>query len=107
MDLYKRALELREETVAHRRWLHSHAEVGLNMPKAQAYVMEQLKNYGLEPRPCGHGVTAELGRKGGRTLLLRADMDALPMPERAARTLHVQLELRHMPVVTISMLPCC
>lgn len=83
MDLYKRALELREETVAHRRWLHSHAEVGLNMPKAQAYVMEQLKNYGLEPRPCGHGVTAELGRKGGRTLLLRADMDALPMPEES------------------------
>ena len=35
MDVYKRALELREETVAHRRWLHSHAEVGLDMPKAQ------------------------------------------------------------------------
>lgn len=83
MDFYKRALELREETVAHRRWLHSHAEVGLDMPKAQAYVMEQLKSCGLEPRPCGHGVTAELGREGGRTLLLRADMDALPMPEES------------------------
>ena len=83
MDFYKRALELREETVAHRRWLHSHAEVGLDMPKAQAYVLEQLKSYGLEPRPCGHGVTAELGREGGRTLLLRADMDALPMPEES------------------------
>ena len=83
MDFYKRALELREETVAHRRWLHSHAEVGLDMPKAQAYVMEQLKSCGLDPRPCGHGVTAELGREGGRTLLLRADMDALPMPEES------------------------
>ena len=83
MDFYKRALELREETVAHRRWLHSHAEVGLDMPNAQAYVMEQLRNYGLEPQPCGHGVTAELGREGGRTLLLRADMDALPMTEES------------------------
>lgn len=83
MDFYKRALELREEIVAHRRWLHSHAEVGLDMPKAQAYVMEQLRNYGLKPRPCGHGVAAELGRSGGRTLLLRADMDALPMPEES------------------------
>lgn len=83
MDFYKRALELREETVAHRRWLHSHAEVGLDMPKAQAYVMERLRNDGLEPRSCGHGVTAEVGREGGRTLLLRADMDALPMPEES------------------------
>lgn len=86
MDFYKRALELREETVAHRRWLHSHAEVGLDMPKAQAYVMEQLKSCGLESRPCGHGVTAELGREGGRTLLLRADMDALPMPEESGES---------------------
>lgn len=86
MDFYNRALELREETVAHRRWLHSHAEVGLDMPNAQAYVMEQLKNYGLEPRPCGHGVTAELGKEGGRTLLLRADMDALPMPEESGES---------------------
>ena len=86
MDFYKRAQELREETTAHRRWLHSHAEVGLDMPKAQAYVMEQLKNYGLEPQPCGHGVTAELGREGGRTLLLRADMDALPMPEESGES---------------------
>ena len=86
MNFYEQALERREETVAHRRWLHSHAEVGLNMPKAQAYVMEQLRNYGLEPRPCGHGVTAELGREGGRTLLLRADMDALPMPEESGES---------------------
>lgn len=86
MNFYEQALELREETVAHRRWLHSHAEVGLNMPKAQTYVMEQLRNYGLEPRPCGHGVTAELGREGGRTLLLRADMDALPMPEESGES---------------------
>lgn len=67
MDFYKRALELREETVAHRRWLHRNAEVGLHMPKGQSYVLDQLRGYGLKPYPCGHGVAAELGREGGRT----------------------------------------
>ncbi len=86
MDFYERALELREETVAHRRWLHSNAEVGLHMPKGQTYVMDQLRRYGLAPHACGHGVTAELGREGGRTLLLRADMDALPMPEESGES---------------------
>lgn len=83
MNDYERALALRDETVAHRRWMHTHAEVGLEMPKARAYVLEQLKLAGLEPRPCGHGVVAELGKKGGKTLLLRADMDALPMKEES------------------------
>ena len=60
MDFYERALELREETVSHRRWLHSNAEVGLHMPKGQAYVMEQLKKYGLEPHTCGHDFHAAM-----------------------------------------------
>ena len=82
MDFYKRALALREETISHRRWLHSNAEVGLHMPKGQTYVMEQLRGYGLDPHPCGHGVIAELGQEGGRTILLRGDIDALPIPEQ-------------------------
>ena len=86
MDFYKRALTLREETISHRRWLHSNAEVGLHMPKGQTYVMEQLRGYGLDPHPCGHGVIAELGQEGGRMILLRADMDALPMPEESGES---------------------
>ena len=86
MDLYKRALEVNDETVAHRRWLHEHAEVGLDMPRACEYIIEKLTEYGLDPHRCGHGVTAELGESGGRTLLLRADMDALPMPEESGET---------------------
>lgn len=82
MNYYERAKELREETVANRRYLHTNAEVGLNMPKAQAFVMEKLKEYGLKPKECGHGVMATLG-KGGKVLMLRADMDALPMPEES------------------------
>lgn len=80
MNYYERALELKDETIANRRHIHKNAETGLDLPKTKAYVMEKLTEYGLEPKDCGYGVTATLG-KGGKVLLLRADMDALPMPE--------------------------
>ncbi len=79
---YERALALKDRTVAHRRWFHTNAEVGLDMPKAQAYVLEQLEKMGIAAKPCGHGVTATLG-KPGKCILLRADMDALPMKEES------------------------
>ena len=82
MNYYERALALKEETVAHRRFFHVNAEVGLNMPKGQAYVLEELAKLGIEAKPCGHGVSATVG-KGGKCLLLRADMDALPMAEES------------------------
>ncbi len=58
------------------------AEAGLDLPKTRAYVMKKLKEYGLEPAECGEGVTATLGQ-GGKVILLRADMDALPMTEES------------------------
>ena len=82
MNYYERAMELKEETIANRRYMHAHAETGLDMPGTKAFVMEKLTEYGLEPRDCGYGVTATLG-KGGKVILLRADMDALPMPEES------------------------
>ena len=82
MPAYERALELKDETIANRRHIHKNAETGLDLPKTKAYVMKKLTEYGLEPKDCGYGVTATLG-KGGKVLLLRADMDALPMPEES------------------------
>ena len=82
MSYYERALELKEEIVMNRRYFHTNAEVGLHMPKAKAFVMEKLKEYGLDPQECGEGVTATIG-KGGKVILLRADMDALSMPEQS------------------------
>lgn len=80
MDYYKRALELNDETIAHRRYFHENAETGLDLPKTTAYICQKLTEYGLKPEMCGHGITALIG-KGGKTILLRADMDALPMQE--------------------------
>ena len=82
MNFYQRALELKEETIENRRYIHQNAETGLHLPKTKVYVMQKLKEYGLNPEDCGAGVTATLG-SGGKVLLLRADMDALPMQEES------------------------
>ena len=82
MNYFERAQALRHELLENRRYFHMNAEAGLHMPKGKAYVMEKLKEYGLEPQECGEGVTATLGH-GGKVILLRADMDALPMSEES------------------------
>ena len=69
MNYYERAMELKQQTVEDRRHIHAHAEVGLDMPATKAYVMEKLREYGLDPKDCGHGVTATLGHGGPHTAL--------------------------------------
>ena len=49
MDYYKRAKELKEDTIEIRRYLHKNAEVGFDLPKTVEYVMKQLKEYGIQP----------------------------------------------------------
>ena len=83
MNFYERALQLRDELIENRRYLHSNAETGLHMPLAKAFVSEKLKEYGIDAQECGAGITALLGKGGGKVLLLRADMDALPMTEES------------------------
>ena len=82
MNYYERANNLQNETIENRRYIHTNAEIGLEMPKAKKYVMEKLREYGIDAKECGHGVSATIGN-GGKTILLRADMDALPMPEES------------------------
>ena len=82
MNYYETALAQKSETIAHRRYFHANAEVGLNLPKTCAYITQALHKYGLNPQPCGHGITATIGQ-GKKCILLRADMDALPMREES------------------------
>ncbi len=82
MSYYDEAMRMEDELIANRRYLHEHAEVGLSLPNTRAYVEEKLKEYGIEPKHCGEGVAGLIGH-GGKVLLLRADMDALAMPEES------------------------
>ncbi|MEU4236236.1 M20 family metallopeptidase [Actinoplanes sp. NPDC026619] len=67
-----------------RHHLHAHAEVGLELPATQAIVLDALAGLGLELSAGRQlsSVTAVLrGGRPGPVVLLRADMDALPMAE--------------------------
>ena len=85
MNFYERALQLKPVLVEDRRYLHANAEVGLDLPRTKAYVMQKLIEYGLEPIDCGYGITATVGKEG-KCILLRADMDALPMGEESGES---------------------
>jgi amidohydrolase len=82
-NFLKRAEELKESMLTDRHYLHQHAEVGNDLPVTTQYVMDRLREIGLEPKEiCKSGVVALIrGKKPGKTYLLRADMDALPMGE--------------------------
>ena len=69
---------------ATRRRLHRTPEVGLDLPATQALVVEELHALGLAPRlgSATTSVTAVIeGAWPGPTILLRADMDGLPLTE--------------------------
>ena len=77
--------ELKNELISMRRTIHENPEVGRDLPKTREFIMEKLKEFGYEPElVAGMGVIAYAGRKKpGKTFLLRADMDALPIKEEA------------------------
>ena len=87
MNYFERANELKEELSKDRRYIHENAEVGMELPKACEYVMTKLKEMGYAPKIIGGSiVTATVGNRQGKTILLRADMDALPMKEESGES---------------------
>jgi amidohydrolase len=83
-DLLAAAQAILPDLVDLRRRLHRIPEVGLQLPKTQAVVVEELQALGLEPRlgTTTTSVTAVVeGIRPGPTILLRADMDGLPLLE--------------------------
>jgi len=67
-----------------RRRLHRHPEVGLQLPWTQAAVAAELERLGLRPvtgRTVGSVTAVIEGERPGPTILLRADMDGLPLQE--------------------------
>jgi len=73
-----------DELIAVRRDLHQHPELGFEEVRTSGIVATKLRALGLQPRTSvgRTGVVATLtGGKPGRTVLLRADMDALPIHE--------------------------
>src|SRR5690606_29481204 len=85
-QIRKDTAAIEEQLIAWRRDIHQHPELGEQETRTARLVAEHLKELGLE-------VQTEVGRTGvvgilkgakpGRTVALRADMDALPVKEPA------------------------
>lgn len=84
------AASLFGETVEMRRHLHRHPELSFHEAATSAYVAERLRGVGVPFKggfgafggEAGHGIVGIIeGGRPGRTIALRADMDALPITE--------------------------
>lgn len=83
-DILKRAEALKEKIVDFRRDFHRHPELGLQEVNTARKVEGVLKGLSMETKMLvsGAGVRGFLkGSKPGKTIALRADMDALPIQE--------------------------
>jgi len=84
LDIIKSAKRVEESIINWRRDLHQIPEIGLNLEQTSQYVIKQLEEMGIEYRK-NIGVSGIVGLikgdKPGRTIALRADMDALPIKE--------------------------
>ncbi|ACM27991.1 M20 family metallopeptidase [Agrobacterium sp. SHOUNA12C] len=85
MPILNRAAELQDEVTEWRRHIHTNPELLYAVEKTAAFVAEKLKAFGVDEVVTGIGRTGVVGLirgKGpGRTVGLRADMDALPLTE--------------------------
>jgi hippurate hydrolase len=83
-SLLDAARAIQDDVVAIRRRIHRKPEIGLDLPETQAVILEELNVLGIEATP-GTALTSVVGLiRGGRpgpTILLRGDMDALPLNE--------------------------
>lgn len=83
-QILQEAAALQDEIKAHRLWLHTHAETGFDLTETKPYVKSVLIKMGYAVQECGKaGLVATVGKPGGKVILLRADMDALPIAEEA------------------------
>lgn len=83
-QILQEASALQEEIKSHRLWLHTHAETGFDLTETKPYVKSALTEMGYTVQECGKaGLVTTVGKPGGKVLLLRADMDALPIAEEA------------------------
>lgn len=83
-SIIQQAQTLAEYITKHRRHLHQFPEIGMEVSQTYQYLHNELTALGYQPQTIiENGIIAEIG-SGSKTLLLRADMDALPIKESAS-----------------------
>src|SRR5688500_18236218 len=83
-DWSKAAEAGRDELIALRRAIHAEPELGLDCPQTRSKLQQALAGLPLKIRlsaKCSGFIAILEGARPGRTILLRGDMDALPIHE--------------------------
>lgn len=85
MPIINRIADFAEDMKTWRRWIHQRPEFGLDCHGTAAFVVDRLREFGVDEIHEKIGVTGVVaiinGQGAGPTVGLRADMDALPMEE--------------------------
>ena len=86
MPIVNRIADLHGEITAWRRDIHAHPELLYDVHRTAAAVADKLRSFGCDEVATGIGRTGVVGvirgdKGSGRTIALRADMDALPIEE--------------------------
>lgn len=87
MDIYEviNNIDIQKELIEVRRYLHQNPELSLKEYNSQKYIVSKLKDFGLEEVYDNIYETSVMaiirGKNPGKTILIRADMDALPIME--------------------------
>lgn len=85
VGIRERAEQLQDQLMTWRRHLHKHPERSFQEKETAAFVAQVLRRLPgmvVTEQVGGYGVVAELAGKQGKTVVLRADMDALPIEEQ-------------------------
>ena len=86
MNFANRAQEIRDEIITNRRHFHKHPELSMKEIETTKYLVNELTKMGIEVQTFDdyYGLIATIkGGKEGKTVLLRADIDALPITENS------------------------
>jgi hippurate hydrolase len=76
-----------------RRYLHQNPETGFDLNNTKSLVKKELEEIGYKVEECGKiGLVTTIGKGNGKTILIRADMDALPLKEEANVSYKSQIE---------------
>lgn len=83
MDIIRLSKGIQPEIVNWRRQLHKVPEIGFNLKRTYRFITELLEVMNIEYKTAADtGIIALIrGKAGGKTIALRADMDALPIIE--------------------------
>jgi hippurate hydrolase len=89
--------------------LHRSPELSLEEEKTAARMAAQMTELGLEvtTEVGGHGVVAVLKNGSGKTLLLRADMDALPIAEATGLAYASTVKVKNKHGATVGLMHAC